>query len=860
MKMLSSSSSLSWDCSPGCDDHVIKRHVVEFYAKTLQLCQEPQEYLRRRQISGEAVDYFKIGYSNRTLGLILPQKNRKAGAALRGQLQRLGIIRSNGREHFRGSIVIPIINDQVVKTIYGKKLSAKLRPGTPKHLYVPENAPGIFNLEAINVCEELVVCKSVFDALTFWSAGYRNVTCCYGLTPVPSDLLQTIFESTVGRVLIAFPNSDEGRHFSDLVAKLLIEKGIDCYRIDLPKESDVNDVAIKHGPEYLGDLIRKASWAGKGKKYIRDNQQDSQELKQAGTENESLSVLQSTLSDNIGEPTSTIVDQGPDEPSTPLKENHPATETLLPATVLPPLAENIDAEINGQEIYITLRDCHYRIKGLGRNTNTECLSINLLVRSSDGLFVDTLDLYSAKQRTQFIQQAKNELGVEEGLLKQDLGRILLKLDILQAEFLRQPESGKSINIELSNKERTEALALLRSPRLLERILNDFEQCGVVGERTNKLVGYLAALSRKLDKPLAIIIQSTSAAGKTALMDAVLSFVPEEDRYQYSALTSRSLFYMGHLNLAHKILAISEEEGASNATLALKLLQSEGELTIAATGKDHRGKLATQEHKVEGPIMLFSTTTAVDVNEELLNRCIILTVDEDRQQTQAIQAWQRFEETLEGLLASQHRQDILHVHQNAQRLIKPLRVVNPYATQLTFLSDKTRTRRDHQKYLTLIRSITLLHQYQREIKTTYYFGEEIEYIEVTLDDIAMANQLAHEVLGRSLDQVPHQTRRLLLLIEAMVSDHCASTDLSRAEYRFTRRDIREYSQWGETQLKVHLRRLEAMEYLLIHQGGRGKQIVYELLYNREGQNNWTKFEDTHLFTQSNLLFTKRFSTS
>jgi DNA primase len=64
--------------------------------------------------------------------------------------------------------------------------------------------------------------------------------------------------------------------------------------------------------------------------------------------------------------------------------------------------------------------------------------------------------------------------------------------------------------------------LLRDPKLLERILTDFERCGSVGEENNKLVGYLAAVSRKLDEPLAIIIQSASAAGKTTLMDAVLS--------------------------------------------------------------------------------------------------------------------------------------------------------------------------------------------------------------------------------------------------------------------------------------------------------------------------------------------------
>src|SRR5208337_1505552 len=106
---------------------------------------------------------------------------------------------------------------------------------------------------------------------------------------------------------------------------------------------------------------------------------------------------------------------------------------------------------------------------------------------------------------------------------------------------------------------------------------------------------------------------------------------------------------------------------------------------------------------------------------------------------------------------------------------------------------------------------------------------LEYIEVTLDDIATANRLAHEVLGRSLDELPPQTRRLLLLVDEMVSRECQRLQMEREDYRFSRRDVRYYTSWGDTQLKVHLRRLEDLEYLLVHRGGRGQSFVYELLF-------------------------------
>ena len=374
---------------------------------------------------------------------------------------------------------------------------------------------------------------------------------------------------------------------------------------------------------------------------------------------------------------------------------------------------------------------------------------------------------------------------------------------------------------ISHEDKEAALDLLKSPQLLERILEDFEQCGIVGEATNKLTGYLAAVSRKLDKPLAIIIQSTSAAGKTSLMEAVLAMMPEEERIKYSAMTGQSLYYLGETNLKHKILAIVEEEGAEKASYALKLLQSEGELTIASTGKDEQGRMKTEEYHVEGPVMIFLTTTAADIDEELLNRCLVLTVDEGRQQTEAIHLLQRHAETFAGLQRNIEREQILNTHQNAQRLIKSINVVNPFALQLTFLSDRTRTRRDHVKYLTLIRSITLLHQYQRPMVER----DGIAYIESTREDIAAANRVAHEVLGRSLDELPPQTRRLLELLSEWVNKRCKRDQLTRQECLFTRREVRLFSGYSNTQLKVHLDRVFDLEYILAHRGMRGSSFEY-----------------------------------
>ena len=510
-----------------------------------------------------------------------------------------------------------------------------------------------------------------------------------------------------------------------------------------------------------------------------------------------------------------------------------------PVQAVPDKADSIDACVADHEVSLSFGDRRYRVRGIEKNLSYEVLKINLLASKSDLVHVDTFDLYNARHRLTFIKQASVELDIDEEIIKKDVGKVLLKLELMQEEQIGERLSDKQTQVDVNEEDRQHALELLKSPDLLNTILTDFNRCGVVGEETNKLAGYLACVSRKLDAPLAIIVQSTSAAGKSSLMDAVLNLMPEEDKVQYAAMTGQSLFYMGETDLKHKILAIVEEEGAAQASYALKLLQSEGELTIASTGKDPQtGRLETQEYRVEGPVMLFLTTTAIEIDDELLNRCLVLTVNEDREQTKAIHQLQRKKRTLEGLLEKEHKKAVLNLHRNAQRLLKPLHVVNPYAEQLTFLDDRTRTRRDHEKYLTLIDSIALLHQYQRKVQSVRRGDAALNYIEVTLDDIKMANQLAHEILGRTLDELPPQTRRLLKLIHAMVKTECEQQSIKQCDARFTRREIREYTQWGNTQLKVHLQRLEELEYLLLHRGSRGQTFVYELLYSGEGEDGQT----------------------
>ena len=730
------------------DDPMLLRQVVGYYHERLKQSPLARTHLASRGLDREEViDHFQLGFADRSLGLRLPEKNRREGQQLRSRLTQLGLWRESGHEHFNGCLVVPLRNETADNvSLYGQRLQKTgLNP-----LYSPGLPRGLFNRECFQQ-PEIILCGTLFDALTFWVNGFKNVTCRLGAEDITDELWQALRH--LQRVRIAYAADDAGEQAAQRDRERFQKHGLEVFRIQFPKGMDANRYVQKEksSGKSLATLVNSAAWLGQGK----------------------TSVVVSN-------------DHVPD----------------AAATLPPPASPPTRLEQQGDAWFLEIETREY----------------------GEHFHLDQVDLCRDTERRRFVERAAEETGLTADLLKRDLGKLLLAVEQAQMAILKPPEVTTPL-VALSPEEREAALQWLRAPNLIGRLRAAFHQAGIIGEENNVLVAYLAGVSRKLEHPLAILIQSASAAGKTTLMDAVLSFFPEEDRVKYSAMTGQSLYYLGEKNLKHKILAVVEEAGVEKASYALKLLQSEGELTIASTGKDPQtGKLVTQEYHLEGPVMLFLTTTAINLDEELQNRCLTLAVDESAEQTGRIHRLQREQRTLSGLRARVERQDILKKLRNAQRLLATVDVLNPYAPNLTFATTRTRNRRDHEKYLTLIDAIALLHQHQREIKT---LPGDRRYLEVTLDDIALANQLAPEILGRSFDELSPQTRRLLNHIrEVLAHGH----HKARAARTFTRKELRDHCGWSLTQVSVHLERLVALEYLALRHGRLGSAFVYEILFD------------------------------
>jgi DNA primase len=832
------------------DDELLVR-VANYYHATLKESPEALAYLAARGLSHpELVDHFRLGFSNRTLGYRLPKGIVTEGATMRARLQTLGVMRESGHEHLNGSLVVPIFDadSKRVLGMYGRKITERLRAGTPVHLYLPGPHRGVWN-ELGLTGGDVVLCEALLDAMTFWCAGIRNVTAAYGVEGFTDDHREAFRRYGVRRVYIAYDRDEAGDRAASKLGPELNALGIETFRVLFPKGMDANEYARKLAPasKSLELAIRKAEWMGKAATVAAETASPPPSESESPSMDESVSdAAPSTAASSVA--VSVPCDEAPaahENVSPAMPEPLPSfaalsapngelvareTTTAAEAATATSAPPDMIASDGSDEVTFCFGALRWRVRGLSRNTSYEQIRVNVLVSSEvDGtFFVDTLEMYAARQRASYIKQASTELGIGEAPLRTQMAAVLRELEAKVDEQMKKLLAVPEKTPVMRESEREAALELLRDPKLCERILGDFEACGVVGEETNKLLGYIAAVSRKLEEPLAVVIQSSSAAGKSSLMDGILDFVPEEERIEYSAMTGQALYYLGEKDLRHKVLAVAEGEGAERASYALKLLQSEGELSIASTGKDpETGKLVTHDYRVTGPVMTFLTTTAIEVDEELLNRCLVLTVDEGREQTRRVHARQRMGQTLAGLLARRDKDRILALHRNAQRLLRPLLIVNPLAEQLSFSDARTRSRRDHMKYLTLIRSVALLHQHQRAVKTIEHHGEHVEYIEVTAKDVEIATRLAQEVLGRHLDELPPVTRRVLGDLRALVEARAVREGVQPHDVRFTRREARQQLGLSYEQVRVHLGRLVELEYVIAHRGSRGQSYVYEV---------------------------------
>ena len=480
----------------------------------------------------------------------------------------------------------------------------------------------------------------------------------------------------------------------------------------------------------------------------------------------------------------------------------------------------------------------YRISGLTPH-NLDRLRITLKAHqpSDASLFhIDSIDLYNSRAREGFADSCAQYLQADKG---KTVAELMQLISALEAERVSMKEKGSTpAVVPMSEEEKNEALETLKSKDLLKRIVRDFEAIGYIGEKYNKLLGYIAAVSRLQPDPLALLILSRSGAGKTSLQDAVCKFVPSEAVIQYTRLTGQSLFYRDENALKNRVLAIEEEDGMREAMYSIKTLISSQKLSIAATRTDAKtGKFSVDEYTVHGPVVVMVSTTNPDaLDDEAKQRFLILTIDESREQTKSILQAQLNKNMHDWYQHTSDESVIIGLHHNMQRLLKPLTVTFTRDLKLVWPYSRLQMRREQKKFVSLVKAITLLHQYQRKTGAMKRIdGTKVEYVQATQKDIDLALELGREAFARNVDDVSPTARGLLSSIVELVKEKYDTIkeldpkkNLFLSEVPFTRKELREMTGWSETQVRRNIDQLVELGYLGRISGRQGSTFRYLLL--------------------------------
>ena len=677
-------------------------------------------------------------------------------------LKKIGLLRADGTEVFEGCIVIPVFTETRELGECFARFIVDRKP--TNHLYLPGAHRGVLNAKAAEIYEEIILTEAAFDALSFYAHGVKNVIPCYGTGGFTQDHRTAL--KNMRRVFFAFDNDQAGEDGAKRIAPTLDAAGIECRRAHVPKElgKDIN--------EYVSSMYR------------------------AGMK--------------------------PDEVTAALKD----LVAKAPRFGFRREAKAGDLELVDQSAEALLfKNCDalYHLRGLYDN-NGSSLRVILTARRGDTAHTDRLDLYAAKSRAGFAYRAAHRLELPAAKIEEDLNRLIPLLETLLAETKSKSEETPR-TVEVGEADRRDALALLRAPDLLEQLAADLETIGYVGEKQPKQLVYLIATSRKLDKPLSAIIRSESGTGKSYLMECIAELMPPEDVKYFSRLTPQSLYYMGKEELVHKLLIVDERDGSEEAEYSIRTLQTRRILTLAVPIKDPAtGKSKTIVLEIHGPMAYLESTTATTINPENANRNFEVFLDESSEQTRRIHAAQRKAHTLEGWRAEDRRAAVIRRHQNAQRLLRPLRVLIPYTELIRFPESWTRGRRDNERLLYLIEAIAFLHQHQRPVKND---PEKGEYIDATLEDYAAAYGLARAALAQALCDLPRLARTVLSHLQVMVKEWSQQLGVAEKDYGFRQRDVREFTKLPHHVIKRAMQSLAELEFVHIRGGGRGRAPVYVL---------------------------------
>jgi len=755
--------------------------VLTYFRKALNRSKPARSYLQERGLDPSVLD---VGYNSGRFHRDRPKDFTQ-------KCVRAGLLKKSGSGHrafASGCVVFPLLDrDGRPVSFYGRSIGdsggdhyflpgrSGLYPGYP-----PKGARRLVLTEAILDAASLEVLQSLEEADLPEKAHVLSLYGTNGWTGEHTEAIQALEE--LEEVVLFFDGDEAGEQAARKVASEItrLRPEVTISRVETPEGEDVNSLLVDEGPERLAASIENRS---------------------------EMDISEENVSAEKGDSSST------EEPSSEQRET-PQREDRLDTSN----PDWLIYQIGG--LKITVQD-GIELEDLGRMRVTLKIEQKGEKRS---VFRDRLDLYRAARTEKTAERAAEALGKGTPKLKTALSRLTSALEEYRLRQLEALEGPEEEGPELTEAERERAEAYLEKPGLLRCTNEDIGRAGVVGERKNRLLMYLAFTSRLRERPLHVLCLAESGAGKTHLQETVGSLIPDEEKKEITALSENALYYFEEEELKHQLLLIEDLDGAEETLYPIRELQSKGRLVKSVPIKDPRSEeIHTEELVVEGPVSTAATTTRERLADDNESRALILHLDGSKEQSERVQRYQRKRSAgkVDEASAERARKRL----QDVQRRLKPVEVRNPHAEALELPPEVFKQRRANQLYLDVIETITFYHQRQREVKRD---RNGLPYVETQIEDIEAANELLAPVLSVKSDELTGAQRSFLEDLKRWLQQKDKDT--------FRSKEVRRALRVSPSTAGRHLKALRRYGLLEIVGGERYRGGYEQTLtrYGREGK--------------------------
>jgi DNA primase/energy-coupling factor transporter ATP-binding protein EcfA2 len=675
-------------------------------------------------------------------------------------------------------LIFPLKDKQGnIVSLYGRRITNSKGYGIEygKHYY-SENRSGLYPGYPNQGTQTLIITEAIIDAATLQLTVNEQLTvlAAYGTNGLTKEHKQAIAEwaacpeSVEGKEIIFFFDGDtagrEGVQRNAEEFKTLVNCRLSM--VTCPEGEDVNSLYVNYGTECLLQLINE-------RKPINEN---------------SLSI---------------------EIPSIEEKTDVPISNGNSP--------NELDLS-NPNKIIFEGPAARYIVKG------SLCKQLDKMLVSLDVQHLETaikyrtrLDLYEEKQTRKESREAAEKLDLRSDLIETDLSKLTDLLEELrEKEYQDASIRNQDNEILLSLAEQAKCKAFLQQAGLMEKLNALVGKSGITGEANNRLFLFVIAVSHRMPDTLHALIQGSSGSGKTHLLSKIADLMPSERVVKFTRVTENSFYNYDEYFFKGKLICLEDIDGLKEEALfAWRELISNNQLSSSTSQKDENGNIRSAQRIVRGPMASICATTHGQIYEDNMSRLFIIAVDESQAQTARIMDYQK--QKAAGLIDSAEEKETTAFIQNLVRMLKPCKVVNPFAYQIHLPEKAHKIRRLNELYLAFVKQITIINQYQRK-------KDGQGRIITDTDDLETANDIMFDSIFLKVDELDGSLRQFYEELKNHIN-----TKPNPEQYEFMQREIRHSLNISKSQLQRYINDLIELEYLQQMGGYQNRGFRYKIVW-------------------------------